>query len=101
MIIPGDEVISRNIVGKLGDKVLWAISTIGGLNLVEARSSNGARSVIGAGSHRAVARMIAKRTNPDIEWTVLEKSSEIDPRDVEDILPFWQAVTLRVQEKLK
>jgi hypothetical protein len=99
MVIPGDEIISKSIVGKLGDKVLWAVATIGGLHLVEARSSDGGKQVIGAGSHRAVARMTAKRMYPDAEFNVLEKSAEVDPRDIEDLLPMWIEVVKRAQRK--
>lgn len=101
MVIPQDEVCYRQIIGKLGDKALWAVGTIGGLHLVEARSPDGKREVVGAGSHRAVARFIAKRSNPDIEWTMLEKSAEVDPRDFQDVLPFWEAVTENVRSRLK
>jgi hypothetical protein len=100
MVIPGDEIVYNNVVGKLGNKVLRAYGTIGGLHLVEARSPDGSRQVIGAGSHRAVARHIAKKQHPDIEWTILEKSQDIDPRDFADILPFWEQVVVRAQEKL-
>jgi hypothetical protein len=44
--------------------------------------------------------MIAKKQHADIEFTDLEKSQGIDERDVIDILPFWEAVTLRAQQKL-
>jgi hypothetical protein len=94
-------VVSKSVVGKLGNKVLWAVSTIGGLYLVESRSPDGSKAVLGAGSHRAVARMVAKRLQPEIEWTMLEKSQEIDERDVADILPFWEAVTTMAQKKLR
>jgi hypothetical protein len=100
LIIPSDEVISKDVVGKWGNKTLWAVSTVGGLHLIEARSPDGARQVIGAGSHRAVARHIAKKMNNDIEWTVLEKTAEANFRDFEDVLPFWEEVTLRAQKKL-
>lgn len=88
------------MVGKWGNKTLRAIGTCGGLHLIEARDPSGAKQVIGAGSHRAVARMIAKKQHADIEFTDLEKSQGIDERDVIDILPFWEAVTLRAQQKL-
>jgi hypothetical protein len=68
--------------------------------LIESRSSDGSKQVVGAGSHRAVARMTARKLHSDIEWTMLEKSSEIDERDVEDILPFWLSVVERAQKKL-
>jgi hypothetical protein len=79
---------------------LWAISTVGGLFLVEARSPDGSRQIIGAGSHRAVARHVAKRSHEDIEWSALEKSAEVNIQDVEDLLPFWQSVVERVNQKL-
>ena len=92
--------VSKSIVGKLGNKVLWAVSTIGGLHLVESGSPDGSKAVLGAGSHRAVARMVAKRLQPEIEWTMLEKSQAIDERDMADILLFWEAVTIKAQQKL-
>jgi hypothetical protein len=100
MIIPNDELCYKSIIGKWGDKVLYGCGTIGGLHLVEAHSTNGKKEVIGAGSHRAVAKMTAKRMHPEIEFTMLEKSAEIDERDVEDILPFWIQVVQRTQQKL-
>jgi hypothetical protein len=100
MIIPGDEVVYKSAIGKLGDSILWGIGTIGGLHLVESRSPNGSRTILGAGSHRAVARHIAKKTHADIEWSVLEKSSDPDLRDFEDILPFWEQVVIRANKKL-
>ena len=72
---------------------------MGGLHLIEARSPDGSRQVIGAGSHRAVARHIAKKTHQDIEFTSLEKSQEVDPKDFEDVLPFWEAVVDKVNQK--
>jgi hypothetical protein len=44
--------------------------------------------------------MTARKLHSDIEWTMLEKSSEIDERDVEDILPFWISVVEQAQKKL-
>ena len=99
MVIPSDEIVYKNIIGKLGNKTVYGIGTCGGLHLIEARSADGKREVIGAGSHRAVARHIAKKNNPDIEYTMLEKSQEINLKDFEDVLPFWEAVTDRVKNK--
>ena len=100
MIIPADELCYKSIIGKWGKKTLYGCGTIGGLHLVEAHSEDGSKQVIGAGSHRAVAKMTASRMHPDIEWSVLEKNAEVDPRDVEDILPFWLEVVNRAQKKL-
>jgi|ERR1039457_378599 hypothetical protein len=100
MLIPADEIVAKSVIGKLGNKTLWAVSTIGGLHLVEARSPDGSKQVIGAGSHRGVARMTAKRMHQDIEWTMLEKSQEVDERDVADVMDFWMEVVKRAQQKL-
>jgi len=97
MIIPSDEIVYNKVVGKQGNRTLRAVGTCGGLHLIEARSPDGRKEVIGAGSHRAVARHIAKRAYPDIEFTSLEKSSEVDVRDFEDILPFWIEIVNRVR----
>lgn len=100
MLIPGDEIVSRDVIGTLGSKTVYQVFTAGGLYLIEARSSNGSKEVIGAGCHRAIARHIAKRNNPEIEFTMLEKNN-VDIKDFEDILPFWEAVTKKAQNRLK
>lgn len=100
MLVPNDEIVSDKIVGKLGNKTLRAVSTCGGFHLIELRSPDGSRQVVGAGTLGCVARMVAKKNCPDIEWTMLEKSEDIDERDVADILGFWEEVTKRVQQKL-
>ena len=98
LLIPNDELCYKSVIGKWGDKVLYGYGTVGGLHLVEARSVDGSKEIIGAGSHRAVARHIAKRMHPGVEFTCLEKSQEVDPRDFADVLPFWEAVVARVQQ---
>ena len=100
MLIPADELCYKSIIGKWGEKTLYGCGTIGGLHLVEARSKDGSKEVIGAGSHRAVARMTARRLHPDIEFTTLEKSQEVDERDVADVMDFWLAVVERANQKL-
>jgi hypothetical protein len=44
--------------------------------------------------------MTAKRMHQDIEWTMLEKSQEVDERDVADVMDFWMEVVKRAQQKL-
>ena len=107
MIIPNDELCYKSIIGKWGDKVLYGCGTIGGLHIVEAHAPNGHREVIGAGSHRAVAKMTARRLHPEVEFTMLEKSQEIDERDVEGLsvfgmplMDFWEEIINRAQKKL-
>lgn len=100
MQIPGDEIAYKNKVGTCNKAEIWAVGTVGGLHLVEMRSPDGKKEVIGAGSHRAVARHLAKRKCPDLVWSILEKSSEPQLQDFEDVLPFWQQVVDKVNKKL-
>jgi|WetSurMetagenome_2_1015567.scaffolds.fasta_scaffold54987_6 hypothetical protein len=100
MVIPGDEIIYRTAIGKQGDATLWAVGTCGGLHLIEARAPSGTKKILGVGSHRGVARHIAKRNNPDVEFTILEKSLELNENDFKDVLPFWELVTKKTIEKL-
>ena len=99
MTIPDDEIIEDEEVGKQGDKTVRALRTVGGLFLIESRSSTGKRSILGAGNHPAIARILAKKLNNDVEFTTLCKSLEIDETAIVEFLPFWEAVTLRAKAR--
>jgi hypothetical protein len=96
LTIPSNEIVYKERVGTCGKATLEASYTAGGLHLIEMRSPDGRKEVIGAGSHRAVARHLAKRKHPDLVWTVLEKSADPQLSDFEDVLGFWQEVVNRV-----
>lgn len=97
MTIPDDEIISDEEVGKQGDKTVRALRTVGGLFLIEARSTKGQRTILGAGNHPCIARMLAQKLNQDVEFNDLHKSQDTDESTFAEFLPFWEAVTLRAK----
>lgn len=90
--ITPDQIAYRKKVGKLGNDTILEIGLIGGLHLI-AKSSGGRAEILGAGPHRAVARHIAKKRNPEIQFTELNKSDHIEPQYFEDLLPQYEALT--------
>jgi hypothetical protein len=76
-------------VGTLKGKPVFAIQTKGGLSLV----ADSAGHILSCGPHRAIARNIAEKSEPTIEWTDLEKSGYIDPASYEFLLPKYTELT--------
>ena len=93
--IGADQVSYRKKVGRLGKDPLYEIGLIGGLHLI---MKAGSKEPLGAGPHRAVARHIAKRRNPDVEWTDLSKADWWPEDTYILILPKYEAVTAQLIE---
>ena len=97
MNIPAREIIYKKVIGKKGKHSLWGIGAAGGLHLVCEQTDVGLIK-LGAGSHRAVARHIAKKNNKDVEFDMLEKSYEVKYEDFADLVPFYEEITKRLQK---
>lgn len=95
--ITPDQIAYRKKVGKLGNASIMEIGLIGGLHLIAKATSSGRAEILGAGPHRAVARHIAKKRNPEIEFTELNKSDHIESMYFEDLLPKYEGVTDQLQ----
>lgn len=92
MLIPEDQVLNKKVIGKLKDSKVLQINTIGGLSLVVlAKGVNG--ETLGVASHPAIARYIASKRSPDIEWTELSKSEVVDSVHFQHLLPKYEALT--------
>ncbi len=91
--ITPDQIAYRKKVGKLGDAQVMEIGLIGGLHLIAKARPGGKTEILGAGPHRAVARHIAKKRNPEIEFTELNKSDHIEPIFFENLLPRYEGLT--------
>ena len=91
--IPAAQVNWKKRVGKIDDAEVWALSTVGGLNLVVKSLRGGKTEVLGAGPHRAIARHIAERQNPSIVWTTLEKGEHFPVETFEWLIPEAEAMT--------
>lgn len=84
----------RKQIGTLQGKPVFEIGTTGGLHLVVVAKAAGIET-IGAGSHSAIARHIAKKKAPEMILTSLAKSEHVDPSCFAHLLPQWEAETDR------
>lgn len=79
-------------IGRLGENPVYELATIGGLHLcVLVKGSK--FEVIGTGSHRAIAKHVARKRCPEIVWTDLSKSDPVEDRVVQNLLPRYEALT--------
>lgn len=97
MDIKKNQLQYRKKIGHLGSKAIIEVGVIGGLKIVALQEASGKLKTLGAGSHRAIARFLAKKAEPGIEIDSLEKSDEINYIDFKDLLPFWTEVTKKMQ----
>lgn len=92
MELTPEHVAYKKKIGRLKGNIIAEIATTGGLHLVGVAKS-GKFEVLGAGPHRAVARHLALKKQPDIEWTELSKGDWIEPAHFQHLLPEWERVT--------
>lgn len=76
-------------VGELHGRPVMHLRTKGGLHIMA--KANG--EVLGTGPHRAVARHIAQKHEPEIVWTELSKSDHITPDSFALVLPKYEEQT--------
>lgn len=101
MEIRADEVEYKKKVGKLNGQAVIEVGLRGGLHLIFAQKG-GKFETLGAGPHRAVARFIAKKKEPSVEYTDLNKADWIDPAHFQNLLPKYEGLTdqLRARQGL-
>lgn len=99
MKIEEKQILYRKNIGHLGKSSVIEIGTIGGLKVVGVQEKTGKIRTLGAGSHRAVARFLAQKVEPQIQISALEKSEDAHYADFKDLLPFWQEVVDRLNQE--
>jgi len=93
MVIPKEQIEWRKKVGKSEKKgELFHVKLRGGLHAITDKVGR----ILGAASHRAVARFQAQREDPDICWE-LSKSSHYDYSDFEHLIPDADELLRRIQ----
>lgn len=92
MNITSAHIESKRQIGTLKGRPVVEIATTGGLHLIVTPNGTGV-TTLGAGPHRAVARHIAKKRNPDLQFTMLEKSEDVAIEYFEDVLPQCESLT--------
>jgi hypothetical protein len=82
----------KKTIGSLAGKPVVELATTGGLCLIVVPSATGVET-LGAGPHRAVARHIAKKRNPDLKITELAKSDDVPYEHFSRMVPDWERTT--------
>jgi hypothetical protein len=85
-------------VGILKGKPIYHLRTKGGLHLLVTPGGSGFET-LGTGPHRAVARHIAQKHEPDIVWDALAKSDHVDIEAFALVLPKYEVITDYLREK--
>jgi hypothetical protein len=79
-------------VGNLHGKPVYHLRTKGGLHILVTPGGTGYET-LGTGPHRAVARHIAQKHEPEIVWSELSKSDHVDIEAFEMVLPKYENLT--------
>jgi len=91
--IPAKQIATRRRIGHLGDRPVYEYGLIGGLYLITALRKEGRPEILSSGSHPAIARHVARKFAPTVEFTELAKSEDVDIRDLEPFLAKYEALT--------
>jgi hypothetical protein len=92
MNVRPQEIARKERIGTFKGRPVIELELKGGYNLVVSPKGNEVE-YLGAGPHRAVARHIAKKRNPDLQITALSKADWIDPAHFEHLIPVYTEMT--------
>jgi hypothetical protein len=95
--VPNNQIKYRKRIGFSGKKPVFEIGTIGGLVLVAEQNVDNKLKVLGSGSHKTLARFLAKKYEPALNIDLIEKSEDGEIEDFREFLPFWEQVTLTLR----
>lgn len=87
-------------VGKLKDEDVYETVTKGGLVVLATGNGGKINKVLGVGPHKAVARMIAEKKEPELQVTQLTKSQQGDLVYAAQIAPEYESLTDRMNQML-
>ena len=91
--ISANEVKYKKKIGMLNDMPVFEIGLIGGLHLIVTPTKGTSKvETLGAGSHRAVARHLAKQMHPTLEITELAKGDHLELSVFAHQLPRFEAL---------
>lgn len=80
MKISADQIESKKVAGKTkdGNPIVYVI-TKGGLHAFFSKNKDGEIDTLSAAPHRAIAKWLAEKRSPDIEWSELDlEKAEVD-----------------------
>lgn len=97
MDIKQEHIAYKKTIGKLDGKPVFELGTTGGLHLVIV-SKGGSTEVKGTGPHPEIARYIAQKQEPKIQYTELSKSDYMEPYLFMPLVPEYERLTDMVQK---
>lgn len=100
IVITPQHIAWKRKVGVKGQAPVVEMATTGGWHVIVTHEAGGPK-FLAVGAHRALARHIAKKRNPDIKWTELQKSEEFDISTFEWLIPKYEAMTDALQQLSK
>jgi hypothetical protein len=92
---PG-ELVGRKQIGALNGAPVFELLTSGGYYIVAAVKKDKIDQ-LGVGPRRAVARFLARKSNPELVINALAKSEQLDIADFEPVLPYWEDFTAQLR----
>lgn len=95
--INSSQVAYKKRIGSLENAPVYEVGLIGGLYLV-VKPKGSTFETLGAGSHKAVARHLAKKLHPKMEVTELAKGDWIDPSTFQHQLPKYESIVNEINE---
>jgi hypothetical protein len=93
MIVPQAQIEFRKKVGQLKGKPVYHVKTRGGLHMISKEDG----SLIATGPHGGVARHIAKKYEPEVEWTELAKAEHLEEAVLAHLLPKYIELSDRMR----
>jgi hypothetical protein len=94
MDVTPQHVSYRKQIGLFKGNPVFEVATTGGFHIIVGRK-DGCTHTFGTGSHRAIARHIAKKREPDLLITEMSKADFVDPRAYQHLLPQYEELTDR------
>lgn len=87
----------KKTIGKVNSLPVIEMATTGGLCVI-VMPSGGSFETLAMAPHPAIARFMAEKRMPQVEWTELSKSEHVDPKLFEDFIPRYEAITERARK---
>lgn len=84
------------VIGSLNGHKVFSVTTKGGFWMVVKPDGTGFET-LGAGPHPAIARHIAQKHQPEIQWQELSKTQQVDPSSA--LVAKYEAITAQFRRK--
>ena len=79
-------------IGTLDGDPVYEIVTTGGLNLVSV-TRHGKVEMLGVGPHKAIARFLAQKKEPDLVYTSLTKADYVPVEEFPELIAKYEQLT--------